>query len=118
MLLEDARQHPELAQSPHAQVEIVNELVAGIDLHPVAVELSKATKMLAFGDLAVHYYRFADSDTVYLADSLQWETRRSLVSGELGGMVEIPAVESDDPIRFPSTLFSLDWFPQLLARVF
>ena len=40
------------------------------------------------------------------------------MSGELGGMVEIPAVESDDPIRFPSTLFSLDWFPQLLARVF
>ena len=47
LLLEDARQHSELAQSPHAQVEIVNELVAGIDLHPVAVELSKATKMLA-----------------------------------------------------------------------
>ena len=118
LLLEDARQHPELTQSPHAQVEIVNELVVGIDLHPVAVELSKATKMLAFGDLAVHYARFADIDTVYLADSLQWETRRGLVSGELGGMVEIPAVESDDPIRFPSTLFSLDWFPQLLARVF
>ena len=118
LLLENAQQHPELANSPQAQVEIVNDLVAGIDLHPVAVELSKATKMLAFGDLAVHYARFADSDTVYLADSLQWETRRSLVSGELGGMVEIPAVESDDPIRFPSTLFSLDWFPQLLARVF
>ena len=118
LLLEDARQHSELAQSPHAQVEIVNELVAGIDLHPVAVEISKATKMLAFGDLAVHYARFSDTDTVYLADSLQWETRRSLVSGELGGMVEIPSVESDDPISFPSTLFSLDWFPQLLARVF
>ena len=118
LLLENARQHPELANSPHAQVEIVNELVVGIDLHPVAVELSKATKMLAFGDLAIHYSRFADPDTVYLADSLQWETRRSLVSGELGGMVEIPAVETDDPIRFPSTLFSLDWFPQLLARVF
>ena len=118
LLLEDARRHPELADSPQAQVEIVNDLVAGIDLHPVAVELSKATKMLAFGDLAEHYARFADSETVYLADSLQWETRRSLVSGELGGMVEIPTVESDDPIRFPSTLFSLDWFPQLLARVF
>ena len=52
LLLEDARKHPELAGSPQAQVEVVNSLVAGIDLHPVAVELAKTTKILSFSDLA------------------------------------------------------------------
>ena len=118
LLLEDARQHPELAQSPHAQVEIVNELVAGIDLHPVAVELSKTTKMLAFGDLAHLYAGFARYETIYLGDSLQWETRRGLGTGELGGTIDIPTVESEDPIRLPVAILTLEWFPQLLALVF
>ena len=52
LLMEDAGRHPELAGSPQAQVEIVNDLVAGMDLHPVAVELSKTTKMLALADFA------------------------------------------------------------------
>ena len=52
LLLEDAGKHPELANSPQAQVEIVNDLVAGMDLHPVAVELSKTTKILAFAEIA------------------------------------------------------------------
>ena len=52
LLLEDAREHPKLANSPQAQVEIVNALVAGMDLHPVAVELAKTTKILSFSDLA------------------------------------------------------------------
>ena len=52
LLLADAAKHPELANSPQAQVEIVNDLVAGMDLHPVAVELAKTTKIAAFSDLA------------------------------------------------------------------
>ncbi len=52
LLLEDAREHPELANSPQAQVEMVNGLVAGMDLHPVAVELAKTTKILSFSDFA------------------------------------------------------------------
>lgn len=52
LLLTEAQQHPELENSPEAQVEIVNDLVAGMDLHPVAVELSKTTKIAAFSDLA------------------------------------------------------------------
>ncbi len=51
LLLTEARQHPELENSPEAQVEIVNDLVAGMDLHPVAVELSKTTKIAAFSGL-------------------------------------------------------------------
>ena len=118
LLLEDARQHPELADSPPAQVEIVNYLVAGIDLHPVAVELSKATKMLAFGDLSSHFIGIADYPTVHLGDSLQWETRRSWRSGELGGTVDIPTIETDDPIRLPNTILGLERFPQLLNQIF
>ncbi len=52
LLLEDAVNHLELKNSPQAQAEIVNGLVAGIDLHPVAVELAKTTKILSFSDLA------------------------------------------------------------------
>ncbi len=52
LLMEDAARHPDLADSPQAQVEIVNSLVAGLDLHPVAVELAKTTKILAFNENA------------------------------------------------------------------
>ena len=118
LLLEDARQHPELADSPQAQVEIVSELIAGMDLHPVAVELSKTTKMLAFGNLAEHYAIFADSENIYLGDSLQWETRRNRGTMEFGEMVDILADESDNPIRLPSSLLLSERFPQLLTQIF
>jgi hypothetical protein len=52
LLLEDARNHQKLADSPEALVEVVNGLVAGMDLHPVAVELAKTTKILSFSDFA------------------------------------------------------------------
>ena len=118
LLLEDARRHPELANSPQAQVEVVSALVAGMDLHPVAVELSKTTKMLAFGDLAGHYADFADADTVHLCDSLQWETRRSGGTMEFGETIEIPTDEPDNPIRLPANLLFSERFPQLLEQIF
>ena len=118
LLLEDAGRHPELANSPRAQVEIVSDLVAGMDLHPVAVELSKTTRMLAFGDLAPHYARLSDADTIYLGDSLQWETRRSRASIAFADLVEIPGDDADNPIRLPSSLLLQERFPQLLAHIF
>ena len=118
LLLETAGRYPELAGSPEAQVEVVSGLVAGMDLHPVAVELSKTTKMLAFGDLAVHYAGFADIDTVHLCDSLQWETRRSRGTLEFGEMVEIPTDEPNNPIRLPASLLMSERFPQLLGQIF
>ena len=118
LLMEDVRRHPELAGSPQAQVEIVNDLVAGIDLHPVAVELSKTTKLLAFGDLAAHYASAADADTVHLGDSLQWETRGNRASIAFEDIVSIPADDPDDPIRLPSSLLLQERFPQLLRRLF
>ena len=52
LLLADAAKHPALANSPQFQVDTVNYLVAGMDLHPVAVELAKTTKLAAFSELA------------------------------------------------------------------
>ena len=123
LLLEEATQHPELADSPQAQVEVVSGLVAGMDLHPVAVELSKTTKMLAFGQLATHYAAFADAETVHLCDSLQWELRRNagrfdMEAGEFGETVEIPTDEGDQPIRLPSNLLLSERFPELLGHIF
>ena len=77
LLLEEAQKHPELANSPQAQLEVVNDLVAGMDLHPVAVELAQTTKMLALSG-AGHLPAYQDDFlNVYLGDSLQWETRRN-----------------------------------------
>ena len=118
LLMENARQHPELAGSPQAQVEIVNDLVAGIDLHPVAVELSKTTKLLAFGDLAAHYASAADADTVHLGDSLQWETRGNRASIAFEDIVSIPADDPANPIRLPRSLLLQESFAQLLRRLF
>ena len=118
LLLEDAGRHPELAGSPQAQVEIVNDLVAGMDLHPVAVELSKTTKMLAFADLGFYAQSVSADPNVHLGDSLQWETHRNQATIEFGEMVEIPADDPEHPIRLPSSLLLQDRFTQLLQRVF
>ena len=118
LLLEEAGKHPELADSPQAQVEIVSALVAGMDLHPVAVELSKTTKMLAFGELAAHYVAVSDAETVHLCDSLQWELRQSAGTLEFGATVDIPTDEPDNPIRLPSSLLLSERFPQLLGHIF
>ena len=93
-------------------------MIAGMDLHPVAVELSKTTKMLAFGNLAEHYATVADSDNIYLGDSLQWETRSNRGTMQFGEMVDILTDKPDDPIRLPSSLLLSERFPQLLAQIF
>ena len=118
LLMEDARQHPELASSPQAQVEIVNNLVAGMDLHPVAVELSKTTKMLAFAENAARAFSLDAESTVHLGDSLQWETRGSRASIAFEEMVPIPSDDPANPIRLPSSLLLQERFSQLLRRLF
>ena len=118
LLMEDASLHPEIAGSPQAQVEIVNELVVGIDLHPVAVELSKSTKMLAFGDLATHYRGVADADTVYLGDSLQWETRRNEELFNQGNLVNIPTDVATEPLQLPRSLLLSEYFGSRLNQMF
>ena len=118
LLLRDAAAHPALAGSPQAQSEIVNGLVAGLDLHPIAVELAKTTKMLAFGDMPVNYGKLMESPNVYLGDSLQWETRALSGAMAFGAGVGIPSDEPDKPLRFPASLLLREQFPDLLNLIF
>ena len=118
LLLEDARQRPELADSPQAIVEIVNALVAGIDLHPVAVELSKTTKLLSFSDLAPYAKSLTDSPEIHLGDSLQWETRRNRALFESGELINIPTGDPDHPLRLPRSFLLSDYFLPRLNQVF
>ena len=118
LLLQDAAAHPDLASSPPAQVEVVNMLVAGLDLHPIAVELAKTTKLLAFGDLPVDYDSLMASPNIYLGDSLQWETRAISGAMAFGAGVGIPSDEPDKPLRFPASLLLREQFPDLLNRIF
>ena len=118
MLLETARLHPELAGSPQTQVEVVNKLVAGLDLHPIAVELAKTTKMLAFGDLPTDYGDLIDSPNIYLGDSLQWETRALSGAMAFGQGVDLPSEDPENPIRLPRSLLLRDRFHELLERIF
>ncbi len=118
LLLRDAAAHPALAGSPLAQAEIVNGLVAGLDLHPIAVELAKTTKMLAFGDMPVNYESLAASPNIYLGDSLQWETRALSGAMAFGAGVGIPSDEPDKPLRFPASLLLREQFPDLLNLIF
>lgn len=117
LLLEDAKKHPELANSPQAQVEVVNSLVAGIDLHPVAVELAKTTKILSFSDLA-QYAKSENADGLCLGDSLQWETRGNRALFELGDLINIPTDEPDNPLQLPRSLVFSDQFLSRLNQVF
>lgn len=118
LLLQDAAAHPALAGSPQAQAEIVNGLVAGLDLHPIAVELAKTTKMLAFGDLPANYETLMASPNIYLGDSLQWETRALSGAMAFGAGVGIPSDEPDKPLRFPASLLLREQFPDLLNLIF
>lgn len=116
LLLETAAEHPELKDAPQEQADLVNRLVAGIDLHPVAVELAKTTKALAFA--CEGNFRIADDPGIFLGDSLQWALRTEQTQSIDGNVVELPTVDTDDPIRLPYSLVTSDRFVQQLNRMF
>ena len=116
LLLETAAQHPELASSPEEQAELVNMLVAGMDLHPVAVELAKTTKALAFASEL--NFRITDEPGIFLGDSLQWSLRTEQARAIDGNVVELPTGDANDPIRLPYGMVMSDRFIPLLNRMF
>jgi len=71
--LQDAASRvPGLAGDTAHQSEIITRIVVGIDIHPVAVELARATKVMALA----HVGRFGGlSHNVFLGDSAQWDAR-------------------------------------------
>ena len=118
LLLEEAQQHPELADSREAQTEIVNQLVAGMDLHPVAVELAKTTKMLAFSNAGMPLVYAENFASIHLGDSLQWETLRNEELFNQGNLVTIPAEESSEPVLLPRSLLLSEHFSHLINLMF
>ncbi len=118
LLLEEARQHPELAGSREAQTEIVNQLVAGMDLHPVAVELAKTTKMLAFSNAGMPLVYAENFAGIHLGDSLQWETVRNEELFNQGNLIAIPADESSEPVLLPRSLLLSEHFSHLINLMF
>ena len=117
LLLADAAQHPELADRPQTQVEIVNDLVAGIDLHPVAVELAKTTKIAAFSEWAAYAYS-ENAPSVHLGDSLQWESRYLTAPIALDDNIAIQTDTPDAPLILPRAFLLNDRFDALLNQVF
>ena len=122
LLMEDARRHLALQGSPEAQVEVVNGLVAGMDLHPVAVELAKTTKMLALAearqDGAAASPNIPSDLRVYLGDSLQWETRRNQALLETGNLIDIPTDDPDAPLSLPRSLIISGEFTEQFDLLF
>lgn len=115
LLLESAGKHPELMHSPFEQAQVANMLVAGIDLHPVAVELAQTTKRLAFaglGDIPE-----LDSLNVFMGDSLRWsmKSKAGLTFDDL--LVSIP-VGDEEPIRLPRSLVLSEDFPLDVKKIF
>ena len=116
LLLAAAAQHPELVNSPHSQVEIVNKLVAGMDLHPVAVELAKTTKIAAFSNMA--FSRQLEDVRVYLGDSLQWESRRNGADISFEDRVIVQTDDPEQPLTFPRSFLLNEHFDLMLNQIF
>ena len=116
LLLETAAEHPALSASPVEQARVVNNLVAGMDLHPVAVELAKTTKALAFASEVET--RLPDELGVFLGDSLQWSLKTEHAQAINGNVVELPTADAEDPIRLPYAMVLSDRFLQLLEEMF
>lgn len=88
---------PGLAGDPHRQSEIISRLVVGIDIHPVAVELARATKTMALARAPCP----ADSPhNVFLGDSAQWGARTGATASGVV-LTQVP-VDGENSAFFPS----------------
>ncbi len=97
-------------QNTNTKAKILNRLVAGLDLHPVAVELARATKLLALG---------CNPDgplNIWLGDSLQWATKPVQTLDD-PGIISIPTSDAQS-IRLPVRLVLSDRYEQDLNMVF
>ena len=115
ILLAEAESRPELADKPKTQFDLVNGLVAGLDLHPVAVELAKTTKLSAFSKLAS--FNNAAQANIHLGDSLQWEIRGK-AEMTLGNQIAIKTDEPKAPLSFPQSFLLNPRFSQNLTAIF
>ena len=108
---------------PEEAVRRATGLVAGIDVHPVAVIFARTTCLLALLPALRRGHPGALSVPVYLGDALQWnlarpgekDTQPDLLAGEEMLDIYVPPVEVEDPmprrlppatLRFPAAAAS------------
>lgn len=83
-------------------LESCTRLIAGMDVHPVAVILARVTYLLALGDVSKRKGQL--SIPIYLGEAMQWSTRQMLSETEI--VIEAPAVGRSQAIqlRFPGSV--------------
>lgn len=94
----------EFYENPKIKARILNNLVAGIDLPPVAVELAKTTKLLALEEDP------GGPLNIWLGDSLQWSRRpdQTLIDR---GIIKIPTSDGD-VLQLPEDFVISDSYEQ------
>ena len=111
-------------RAPEQSVDGLQRAVTGVDVHPVAVHLARATWTLAARDVIAELDSGAEDVTipVYLGDSLQL---RADTQSLLGGLNVSIDVEGDPEtggatsrLEFPRALVEqADWFDGLMYRI-
>jgi SAM-dependent methyltransferase len=95
--------------------------VLGVDVHPVAVLIARATYLMAIGQERLRGDRTELSIPVYLGDSLQWNTRGMLVERDVlievpdGPVLHFPASVAGDPGRFDRTVDAMLQYSEMVA---
>ena len=93
-----AGQTPGLKDDLQHQSDIITKLVVGIDIHPVAVELAKATKIMALSQMPSTTASL--NHNVFLGDSVQWDAKTEAKALNVI-LTQIP-VDDTNNVFFPS----------------
>lgn len=97
--------------STREAVEMVQQQVIGIDIHPVSVQIARVTYLLAIGEERLRQRPPNLAIPVYLGDSLQWNTRLFLAEREVvievpdgGELLEFPFEVAGNPVIFDAVI--------------
>lgn len=111
LLLKAARKHHYLKSNIHAQSNAVASIVMGLDIHPVAVELAKATVLTALPSTPKNI-------NVYLGDSLQWDAKIDQVE-QHSSLVYMPTGDKKNPeIMLPLRTIMSEGFNEIINETF
>lgn len=111
LLLKAARRHNKLKNDIQAQTKAVSSIVRGLDIHPVAVELAKATMLTALPATPKNI-------NVYLGDSLQWDAKIDQVE-QRSSLVYMPTGDKKNPeIMLPIRKIMSEGFNEIVEETF
>jgi len=111
LLLKAARRHHKLKDSIQAQSNAVASIVMGLDIHPVAVELAKATILTALPTTPKNI-------NVYLGDSLQWDAKIDQVEQQLSLVYMATGDKKNPEIVLPLRTIMSEEFNEIIEETF